>query len=170
MIFWTLNCFRRKIDTIISKGNPVYDEDAPDCAESVRFWCSVGGKRTEREKVSITGQTSVRTKTTGKGMAALADTTSSLASSSAKGAPVSLASLVQIAENCKGGGDADKTEEPSGAKEEKAPKEKKAKGKDKKAKKEEPKTTKEKKDAARNFIANVRTFLILLVTLKLGRD
>eukprot|EP00438_Fugacium_kawagutii_P025584 Skav209143 [mRNA] locus=scaffold2337:5273:8165:+ [translate_table: standard] len=155
----------RKIDTIISKGSPVYDEDAPDCAESVRFWCSVGGKRTEREKVSITGQASVRTKITGKGIAALADTTSSLASSGTKGAPVSLASLVQIAENCKGPRDAEKTPEEPSAKDEKVEKKaKKGKDKDKKAKKEEPKTTQERKDFIRNFsFANIQSFLVPLI-------
>lgn len=105
------------------------------------------------------GQTSVRTKTTAGGIAALADT-SSMACSSASGA-VSLASLVQIAENCKGDADKSTAEEPSG-KDEKAPKEKKAKGKDKKPKKEEPKTLQEKKDHTRNFVFKYPIFLYSL--------
>ncbi len=44
---------RHKIDAIIRRQKGVPDEDAPDDAESTRFWATVGGKFEDKEKMSV---------------------------------------------------------------------------------------------------------------------
>ena len=52
---------RLKIEAIISKSSPVPDSDCPDDPESVRFWCTCGGRSSQKEttKVSATAETNV---------------------------------------------------------------------------------------------------------------
>ena len=52
---------RLKIEAIISKSSPVPDTDCPDDPESVRFWCTCGGRSSSKEttKVSATAETTV---------------------------------------------------------------------------------------------------------------
>ena len=52
---------RLKIEAIISKSAPVPDSDCPDDPESVRFWCTCGGRSSQKEttKVSATAETTV---------------------------------------------------------------------------------------------------------------
>ena len=129
---------RAKIDAIIRKNEAVPAEDAPDDPASTRFWSFVGGKYTDRERVSVKGTAVVGVKATPGGIAALLDG-GAMPGSGTLGAPttpstVTLSSLVGLAK-----------EAPAAA----APKAKaKAKGKAK-AKAKEPQTTKEKKDVAR---------------------
>ena len=129
----------------------MFDEDAPDCPESVRFWCFTSGKCTEKERVALTGQASINVRSNAETVGALVDA-SSLPSSSVGGsvAPsggLSLSSLVTVMNNCQ---DGDKSGDKEKSKEKSKGKSKKEK-KDKKVKKEEPQTLKEKKESARSF-------------------
>ena len=49
------NFSRKKIDAIPRKGDSVPDPDAPEDAESIRFWCFTSGRYTDRERVKVTG-------------------------------------------------------------------------------------------------------------------
>lgn len=151
---------RRKIDSIISKNTPVYDEDCPDCPESVRFWCFTSGKATDRERVAVTGQASMRVRTTPEVVGSLLEGPSSAAGSLGSGiaaaSKVSLSSLVTVMKDAQNGTASARGTSPSpagSAKERKEKKERKDKKnkKDKKdpVNKEEPKTTKEKQTLAR---------------------
>lgn len=133
---------RKKIDSIIKKNQPVYDEDAPDCPESVRFWCFTSGQMTGKERVSITGQARVHTRATAEGVGSLLEISGDGAGPVSASAPT-LQAIV-------GAMNAD-TPAPNESAAEKKEKTKKDK-KDKKPKKEEPTTTKEKKAAARDFL------------------
>lgn len=139
---------RKKIDTIISKNEPIYDEDAPDCPESVRFLVFTGGSCVDREKVAIAGSSTVNVRTTPDMLGSLVEPTTTLpgrsaaATSGGAGAAgqLTLSSLVGVVNDCK---DADKK------KDEKKPTKKDKK--EKKVKKEDPQTTKEKQQNGRNF-------------------
>ena len=37
----------KKIETIISRGNPIPDEDAPDVPEETRYWCLIDQEKTD---------------------------------------------------------------------------------------------------------------------------
>ena len=128
----------------------MYDEDAPDCPESVRFWCFTSGRVTDREKVSVTGQSSIRVRGNADVVAAMAEQTMTGAGSApAPASQLSLSALVDVAKAA--GGDAENKDK----------KEKKTNGKKaKKVKKEEPSNTKEKKDAGRNFHVIFGRFLV----------
>ena len=136
---------RKKIDSIIAKGNAVYDEDAPDCPESVRFWAFTSGKMAEKEKVSVTGQAKAYVRPTADVVGSLVDVGGlpSASNSAAGGGNLSLSSLMNVVKDAQGGVEAEK---PKASK----IKDKKEK-KGKKVTKEEPDTIEEKKDAARNL-------------------
>lgn len=51
--------FRKKIDAILRKGDSVPDPDAPEDAESIRFWCFTSGRYTDRERVKVTGSAKI---------------------------------------------------------------------------------------------------------------
>lgn len=132
---------RAKIDAVIRKNEAIADPDAPDDPASTRFWTYVGGKYTDREKISVKGTAKVAVKATAAGVGSLLDGSSMPGCTT--GAPptpsgVSLSTLVGLATAA---------ETPT------APAAKgKAKAKTKakaKAKPQEPQSTKEKKDAAR---------------------
>ena len=95
---------RKKIENII-KREGITDPDAPDDAASTRWWCSVGGKATSTEKVSLSMTASAAVATTpenlgsllgdpGNGQATLALTNGSDIGGSGKGP--SLEALVEI--------------------------------------------------------------------------
>ena len=48
-----LDLLRPKIENIIKRPG-IADTDAPDDAESTRWWCNVGGKYVDKERMSIT--------------------------------------------------------------------------------------------------------------------
>ena len=118
------------------------DPDAPDCPESIRFWCFTSGKYFDREKVSVTGSTTAKVKTTAEGMASLMASGTDMPGASSLG-PVgvvqpTLASLTDVVKS-----------QQAAAASAADPKKRAPKSKVKKEKKEEPKDTKGKKTAAR---------------------
>ena len=123
------------------------DEDAPDCAESVRFWCFTHGSYSEKERMSISGTANVAVRSTPEVVGALASAPA-LPTASGAGGPVagglSLASLVNVANQAQESAAA----EPTGSRKGKGVKKDK---KDKKVKKELPEGIKEKKDAVRIY-------------------
>lgn len=48
----------------MQRGNGIPDEDAPNDPESVRFWCWVGGRYTDREKTSLSMEASANVRPT----------------------------------------------------------------------------------------------------------
>eukprot|EP00435_Cladocopium_sp_Y103_P000945 s674_g1.t1 len=133
----------KKIDTIISKNQPIYDEDAPDCPESVRFLVFTGGSCVDREKVAITASSAVNVRSTPEMVGSLVEPTATLPGSSAAASgaarvggagQLSLSSLVGVVNDCKDDNKEDKKEKKAVKKDKK----------DKKVKKEDPSTTKEK--------------------------
>ena len=66
---------RCKIQAIISRNTPVPDPDAPECAQSVRFWCTSGGQATERERTRVSAQARANVATTAEGLTSLLGTT-----------------------------------------------------------------------------------------------
>ena len=76
-IFLWLHPFilRCKIQAIISRNTPVPDPDAPECAQSVRFWCTSGGQATERERTRVSAQARANVATTAEGLDSLLGTT-----------------------------------------------------------------------------------------------
>ena len=59
---------RKKIESVVRKGHAVLDPDAPDDAESTRYWTSTGGQATESTKERQVGSMKVHV----KGSAAIA--------------------------------------------------------------------------------------------------
>ena len=62
---------RAKIDSIISKSAPHPDPDAPEDAESVRFWRRLGATHNEREKTSLTATAQASITTTGENLSSM---------------------------------------------------------------------------------------------------
>ena len=62
---------RMKIETIISKSSPVPDSDCPDDVESVRFWCTSGGKSMQKETTTVSATAEARVATTQEGLASI---------------------------------------------------------------------------------------------------
>ena len=60
-----------KVETIIAKATPVPDSDCPDDPESVRFWCSTGGKASQKETTRLTADAETRVATTMDGLAGM---------------------------------------------------------------------------------------------------
>lgn len=56
------------------KKGGIPDEDAPDDPESTRFWCHVGSKFTDRERMSLTQESVANVGTTSASMQALLST------------------------------------------------------------------------------------------------
>jgi len=61
---------RKKIENII-KREGIMDLDAPDDAASTRWWCSVGGKATSTERVSLSTTASASVATTPENLSAM---------------------------------------------------------------------------------------------------
>ena len=141
---------RKKVDSIVRKNEAVPDMDAPDDAESTRFWCFTDARSTETDRLTITGQSTTNVKATGEGVASLLDTGSglgcgaarALAGTSATPCGPSLQALVQVMNDA-----------PAGSVEAPGPKAKaKAKSKAKaKAKAVLPGTVAEQRAAARSL-------------------
>lgn len=89
-----------KIDSIIAKGVPHPDPDAPEDPESVRFWATSGGSMAERERTKITASAQATLESTADGLASIVGglETADMASGAGKpaGGP-SLRALVDIA-------------------------------------------------------------------------
>lgn len=79
------------------------DPDAPDCPESIRFWCSATAKFTDRERVKVTGACTARVKTTADGVSSLLDTSAmpSIASTPARRSTLSLQDLTKVVNDSK---------------------------------------------------------------------
>ena len=146
-----MNDLRTKIDNISKRGDAVPDPDAPSDPESTRFWCTVGGKYTDREQTTVEGSASVAVRPTAGGVCSLLDSTHMpppcLSGPSTPTSTVSLAALVQVAtdntgadRNQGGGGGAG-----AGAKAKPKPKPK--------ALPQNPLTAKDKKEAGRILIS-----------------
>ena len=92
---------RMKIETIISRLSPVPDSDCPDDAESVRFWCTSGGKSMQKETTTVAATAETRVATTQEGLASIlggADTSApSLPSHDASANRPTIKALVDIA-------------------------------------------------------------------------
>lgn len=126
------------------KNEAIADEDCPEDAASYRFWCTVGGKYTDREKVSVKGSSTIGVKSTASGVNALLDSSGMPGPSvtpPTTPSTVSLSTLVGLA-----AGEAERSTAAT-----KAKAKGKAKSNRKKVVKEEPQTPKEKKDAARKW-------------------
>eukprot|EP00435_Cladocopium_sp_Y103_P032601 s4001_g8.t1 len=141
---------RKKIDSILRRGDGLPDPDAPDCPESVRFWCWTSGKYQEKEKLSLTGTSSIAVKPSKEGVASLVDSDNMPASggglsvgSGGGSGSISLQSLVGVMNDTH----ANKTNNGGNTA--------RAKGKAKakaaaKAKAVEPQTAKEKRETGRS--------------------
>lgn len=94
---------RQKIDGILKKNDSVADPGAPDCPESIRFWCSATAKFTDRERVKVTGACTARVKTTADGVSSLLDTSAmpSIASTPAGRSTLSLQDLTKVVNDSK---------------------------------------------------------------------
>ena len=80
------------------------DPDAPDCPESIRFWCSTTSKFTDKERVKVSGSCTAKVKTTADGVASLLDARSmpSISSVPPGGrAELSLADLANVVKESK---------------------------------------------------------------------
>ncbi len=75
---------RHKIDSIIRRQKGVPDEDAPDDAESTRFWATVGGKFEDKEKMSVNMTATTSVKSTPESVESI------MASSEVSGTPLAL--------------------------------------------------------------------------------
>ncbi len=62
---------RMKIETIIAKSTPVPDSDCPEDAESVRFWCNIGGKSTQKETTTVAATAEATLATTQEGLSSI---------------------------------------------------------------------------------------------------
>ena len=62
---------RMKIETIIAKSTPVPDSDCPEDAESVRFWCNIGGKSTQKETTTVAATAEAHLATTQEGLSSI---------------------------------------------------------------------------------------------------
>ena len=69
--FCIVSNLRMKIETIIAKSTPVPDSDCPEDAESVRFWCNIGGKSTQKETTTVAATAEANLATTQEGLSSI---------------------------------------------------------------------------------------------------
>ena len=125
------------------KRGGVPDDDAPDDAASMKFWCSTSTKYTDREKTRVKMQATANVAATGDELGSLlADGGGSL------GLPSSMAAAATGGVNLGQLVDVIRGSEASAAK---AKAKRKAKGASKKSKLEEAKTPAEQREAVRNL-------------------
>ena len=139
-------CCRAKIDNIVRNQQGIPDPDAPNCAESTRFWATVGGRFEDRELMSVSMTSEATVASSGETMASLMSGSGGEPSASptlaitngASGGP-SLEALVGVMNSS------------SAAPAEKAKAKAKAKGAAKNPALQAPKTPAEQREAARTL-------------------